>query len=80
MDILAALEAAPQPTDRKCKLATFLDSIPEDTPGRDQLFARVIDAKNFPAQQLTLTFTALGHSISSDIICDHRATRCRCYR
>lgn len=82
MDILAALENAnPQRGSRRCKVQVTLDDIPDDTPGKDALTAAVnADSSTFPAQKLTLTFSALGVPISDGTICNHRAKRCACYR
>jgi hypothetical protein len=81
IDILTALHNAnPTRGPGRCKLAKFLDSIPEDTPGKTDLLAAIDDAEGFPANRLTLTFTALGNSIGVDTIRDHRADRCACFR
>lgn len=82
MDILAALnDANPERGANRCKLQATLDNIPNDTPNRAALVDAVAaDPKDFAAQKLTLTFSALKIPISSDLISDHRAKRCRCYR
>lgn len=81
MDILAALhDANPARGQARCKLQTFLDDIPDGTEGKDALMSAVESQAAYPAQRLTLTFTALGTPISADMISDHRAKRCRCYR
>lgn len=81
MDILAALnDTSPQLGPRRCKLAVILAEIPDDTPGKQQLLDAVDNARSYPASRLTLTFTALGMPCSRDMISDHRAQRCRCYR
>lgn len=79
-DILAALEASPSRGQRKCKLALTLDAIPEATPNLPALLAAVENAAGYPAQQLTLSFTILGLPVGKDVIADHRAQRCRCFR
>lgn len=79
-DILAALDVTPSRGERRCKLAKFLDSIAEDTPNKAALVAAVEDPDGYPAQRLTLTFTALGTPIHKDTIGDHRGKRCRCFR
>lgn len=81
IDILAALtNANPRRGDKRCKLAVILDDIPDDTPGKTDLVAAVDNATDFPANRLTLTFSALGTPLHKDSITDHRAKRCRCYR
>lgn len=80
MDLLAALNAAPSRGARACKLQKNLDEIPADTDGKDELLARVADSAGYPASQLTMTFSAIGSPVSSDVIADHRAHRCACYR
>lgn len=81
MDILAALhDANPTKGTKRCKLQRILEDIPDGTDGKDALLAAVSDSHGFPAQRLTLTFTALGTPISGDLINDHRAKRCACYR
>ena len=80
MNILEALHVAnPTRGARRCKLQIFLDNIPAETPGRDDLCDAVADPE-FAAQKLTLTFSAIGSPMSANLICDHRAKRCRCYR
>lgn len=82
MDILAALnDANPQRGAKRCKVQTILDEIPDETPGKDALVAAV-DATpaTFPAQKLTLTFSALGTPVSDGGISNHRAKRCICFR
>jgi hypothetical protein len=80
MDILAALhDANPSRGTKRCKLQRFLDSIDDATPGKADLVAAVNDL-GFAALRLTLTFSALEHPISSDLIRDHRGQRCCCYR
>lgn len=81
IDILAALHSAsPTLGSKQCKLAATLDEISDDTAGKDALIAAVADPAGFPASRLTLTFSALQMPVSRDLITDHRAKRCRCYR
>lgn len=79
MDILTALhDTAPERGAERCKLQRILDDIDDDTPGKHELVAAVESGP--AAQRLTLTFSALDMPVSSDVINDHRARRCRCYR
>lgn len=80
LDIFSALNASPRKGANRCKLQLILDGIPDDTPGKSDLVAAVNDADEYPAQSLTLTFSALERPVSADIINDHRAARCLCYR
>lgn len=80
MDILSALNATPKPSGSSCKLTAFLDTIPDDAPGKADLLSALGDPAGWAATRLTLTFSALGHPISSDTINNHRAKRCKCYR
>ena len=80
MDILAALgEAAVDRGPRRCKIAAFLDSIPEDAPGRADLLNAVADAEAFPSRQLVRVFASLGAAIGRTTIQQHRAgAECGC--
>jgi hypothetical protein len=82
VDILAALAGAVAPArgTKRCKVQRILDDIDPSTRGHSDLLAAVDDPKTYPAQRLTLTFSLLGHPVSPDIINDHRANRCACYR
>lgn len=81
MDILAALnDHSPRKGQNRCKLQRILDDIPDETPGKDALVAAAGDAAEYPAAHLTMTFSALQAPVSADIINDHRAARCLCYR
>jgi len=81
MDILTALnDANPDRGTKRCKVQAFLDSITDDIDGKAALAAAVADAAEFPAQRLTVTFSALKHPISDVTINAHRAKRCRCFR
>ena len=88
LDILAALDATPPRGDKRCRLATFLDSISEDTPGRDELI-RLVETTHDPdaitpstrsAQNMARVLTSLGYPTTQNPILDHRSGACRCYR
>lgn len=81
IDILAALtNANPRLGDKRCKLALTLDGIPDDTPNKADLVAAVDDSEGYPANRLSLAFSAISRPVYKDTIADHRAKRCRCYR
>jgi hypothetical protein len=81
IDILTALhDANPQRGNRRCKVQSILDEIPDETAGKDALVAAIADAASYPAQRLTLTFSALGSPVSDGTIANHRGKRCACYR
>lgn len=88
MDILAALEDEnPAKGTRRCRIAAFLDTIPADTPGRDELI-RLVDTPHIPhadgttrsGQSVAITLSRLGCDTTANPVLDHRAKRCRCYR
>jgi hypothetical protein len=86
IDILAALEATPSRGARRCNLGKFLDSIPADTPGRDELI-RLVETKHSrdssdtrSARNMMVVLTSLGHPITENPIHEHRGHSCRCYR
>lgn len=86
MDIMAALDAVPQPGTGRCQLMQFLDSIPEDTEGRDELI-RLVETVHVPggnntrsARTMTTVLAQLGHPCTENPIHYHRARSCRCYR
>lgn len=80
MDILTALnDANPQRGAKRCKVQKILDDIPDDTAGKADLAAATLDT-TFAASRLTLTFSALKVPVGPDLINDHRANRCACYR
>lgn len=81
VDIISALAGAVSPSrgTKRCKVQTILDAM-EGMRGYDDLLAAIDDPVAYPAQRLTLTFSLLGHPVSRDIISDHRANRCICYR
>lgn len=86
LDILAALEATPARGNSRCNLGKFLDSIPEDTPGRDELI-RLVESPHIPrstpetrpAQNMATVLTHLGYSVTENPIHKHRKHICRCY-
>lgn len=80
IDILGALNNTPRRGNRLCKLAEILDDIPDDTPGKAELAAAVENPDDWPAARLTVTFSAIGKPVSANLICDHRAQRCLCFR
>lgn len=87
LDILAALEATPSRGSRRCELKKFLDNIPEDTPGRDELI-RLVETPHDPkaeqptrsGQNMAMVLTALGYETTQNPVHDHRRHACRCYR
>lgn len=87
MDILAALEASPTRGQNRCGLGQWLDDIPEDTPGRDELI-RLVETPHDrqsggatrSAQNIATVLTNLGFEITQNPILDHRNHACRCYR
>lgn len=87
MDILAALsDASPERGASRCGLGRWIDSIPADAPGRDEL-VRVIETPYDRADKTTKSgrrvlsiVNNLGHKISSENpIHEHRNSTCRCY-
>lgn len=90
MDILSALEASPSRGTSRCRVATFLDNIPEDTPGRDEL-VRLVETRHDrtgttqnadtrSAANMAIVLTQLGFETTQNPIHDHRKHACRCYR
>lgn len=78
-DIAAALAAEPVQSDRRCKLQRLLDSIPEDTPDKDQLVTAVVGG-DIAAVKAASVMSRLGLRVSDSLISDHRAKRCPCFR
>lgn len=88
MDILGALEAATRA--KKCRIATFLDAIPEDTPGRAELIHLVetphgrtgisVNSDTRSAENMAVVLTQLGLETTQNPIHQHRNHSCRCYR
>lgn len=89
MDILNAIaNAQPSRGDSRCGLARWLDGIPADTPGREELI-RLVETRHARQQrsedsrsagEMVLVLVALGFPITEGPIHDHRNHRCRCYR
>lgn len=85
MDILAALaDEAPSRSTRKCKVARWLEEIPEETPGFDTLVATITttdpQAEHYRTTDQTLALLSrLGLQTSNKTFGDHRAKRCRCF-
>ena len=86
MDILAALtEIGPTRTNRRCKIGRWLDSIPAETAGREQLVAALEttdpNSEFYRAlDRLDALTSTLGFDTSIKTIGDHRGGRCRCFR
>lgn len=57
----------------------FLDSIPDDEPGREQLLQAVATSE-LAAGRLSVVFSQLGHPIGLEVIREHRAQQCACFR
>lgn len=79
MDLLAALEAAPKPGQRRCKMRLILDDL-ADQNGFEALEAAIDDTANWTATRLTLVFGNIGRPVSTSIVQDHRGKRCICYQ
>lgn len=87
-DILAALsDNDAQRGSRRCNIGQFLDSIPEDTEGRDRLIElvetthdRTGHSDTFSAERMAVVLTKLGYETSSNPVLDHRKRICACYR
>ncbi len=86
MDILEALaeSATAAGSSRKCLIQRWLDDIPDDTPGKDQLVATIEttdrSAEHYrTGEQVDKLVYRLGLKTSMKSIGDHRGKRCRCY-
>lgn len=90
MDIAAALEAtAPLDTDDRCKLARWLDDIPDADPRKSDLVLAIETRrpqKGEPASphyrtydDLSLVLALLGFRTSKSTLMKHRRQRCRCH-
>lgn len=86
LDIVAALEAAPSRGARRCNVGEFLDSIPTDTAGRDELI-RLVETPHKQGstntrsgQNIAMVLCQLGFETTQNPILDHRKRACRCYR
>jgi hypothetical protein len=89
VDILAALEDVPARGSQRCRLARFLDNIPADTPGRDELVRLVETEHDRNANPYTLSVRKMAAVLSSPRIgfptgygpiSAHRSGQCVCYR
>lgn len=78
-DILAALSAGPKPSNRKCKFATLLDAIPDDTPGKADLVAAAASGSGWGHRRLSIVMGSLGMPVSSSSIGEHRSQLCICF-
>ena len=86
MDILEALaeSATAVGASRKCLVQRWLDDIPADAPGKDQLVLTIEDtdrtAEHFrTVDQVDKLLYRLGLKTSIKTIGDHRGHRCRCF-
>lgn len=85
LDILAALGEAPARGAKTCRLQTSLDAIPADAKGRAQLIHAIEchdarDDEYRSAAGASLVMSRLGTPVSENLVNDHRAKRCRCYK
>jgi hypothetical protein len=87
-DILAALEDATAARgNSRCSLARFLDTIPEDTDGRDRLIQlvetphdRTGNSDTRSAIRMANALCKLGFKTTQNPVLDHRNRDCACYR
>lgn len=86
LDILAALEATPGGTKsgEACKIQRWLDTIPQDAPGRDALEAAFTELNESSddyrtLDQLMALGVRLGFRTSIKTIGEHRRRMCRCF-
>lgn len=87
IDILSALNTPPPRGKGRCGVASFLDSIPEGTPMREELIRlvetvhdRLGEQETRSAQDMAIVLTSLGYTVTQNPIHDHRNHACRCYR
>lgn len=83
MDISGALTAVPSLTGRKCKLQRWLDTVPTDTPGYDELVAAIhtsdAESPHYRTQeQVVELLKILGLRITYMAVGRHRASPKRC--
>lgn len=84
LDIEAALTAAPPSTvGDRCKIQRWLDSIPEDAPGKTALEAAFntedVRSPHYRSYDQLLAIAArLGCSTSDKTVAAHRKRMCRC--
>jgi hypothetical protein len=87
-DITAALDdALAARGSSRCSLGRFLDSIPEDTEGRDRLirlvetpFDRTGNSDTRSATRMASALCKLGFKTTQSPVLDHRNHDCACYR
>lgn len=79
IDILAAL-ASDGPSERlgRCALQRRIDSIPEETPGREDLLA-AIESPAWSAPRVAKVMVSLGLGVNLTTIRMHRSHTCPCY-
>ena len=87
LDILAALDATPARGVGRCPTAAFIDAIPADAPGRDELvrlFETPHDRNAAPAtrsaRDMARILTTLGYPVTSNTVIAHRNRACACFR
>lgn len=90
MDILKALadDSAAARGASRCALGAWLDSIPDEVDGRDELI-RLVETDHNPrnsepetmsGDRIAAVVSKLGHPISTNPLLKHRNRGCRCYR
>lgn len=85
MDILAALEAtAVSPSGAQCCVARWLDTIPDDAPGKDVLVATFAQRDRHGLHyrrlvDLTLLAENLEFKVSQKTVMLHRNKDCACF-
>lgn len=71
-------------TEKKCRLGRWLDEIPDNTPGKDQL-TEVLSTTDRTSpwwrtlEELDAILRRLDLHSSNKTIGNHRMRRCRCY-
>lgn len=86
LDILGALEAAPEPEDRPgCHIGRWLALIPTDTPGLELLITMLsTPTPGTPGwrrlEDIAAILRRLGRPASLGVIGAHRLGMCRCFR
>lgn len=91
MDILGALQAIPTDSGDRCRIGAFLDSIPANEPGRDELVHLVETPHRLTtsahaahttrsAKTMAVVLSQLGCETTQNPIHNHRNQQCRCYR
>lgn len=79
MNIAAALEEASKQEKKRCKIQRFLDEIPADEPGRDDLITAV-ESRDLTAGKAAAVLRTLGLSVSNSQVSLHRRGACGCDR